>query len=171
MLCVMFCACGRADAPLIVPALANSAITPATEPPPLTICQPKYDEFGSCVFERCSPRPPTCQLDQDTDCDGFPDTGPGRDNCMNFCNTDQENTDGDYMGDVCDPCPLDGANDLDGDGLCAEVDNCPAHFNQGQENADADAFGDACDQVDDTEAAALALRLDAIEKALLMGEE
>ena len=29
------------------------------------------------------------------------------------------------MGDACDPCINDAANDMDGDGLCADQDPCP----------------------------------------------
>ena len=31
---------------------------------------------------------------------------------------------GDGVGDACDSCPLDGANDTDHDGLCADEDPC-----------------------------------------------
>ena len=42
-------------------------------------------------------------------------------------------------------CPLDENNDIDGDGICGNVDNCPTVANANQANADGDAFGDACD--------------------------
>lgn len=32
--------------------------------------------------------------------------------------------DGDGLGDVCDPCPLDPDNDADEDGICGDVDDC-----------------------------------------------
>jgi hypothetical protein len=49
------------------------------------------------------------------------------------------------LGDACDSCPLDAANDVDGDGACGNVDNCPTTANANQANGDGDALGDACD--------------------------
>jgi hypothetical protein len=49
------------------------------------------------------------------------------------------------VGDACDACPLDAANDVDADGICGNVDNCPAIANPTQANADNDSLGDACD--------------------------
>lgn len=53
--------------------------------------------------------------------------------------------DGDGDRGSCDPCPVDAADDGDGDGRCADVDNCPTVANSGQQNGDGDARGDACD--------------------------
>jgi hypothetical protein len=83
------------------------------------------------------PEPPA-----DNDHDGTPDVF---DNCPAISNASQANVDGDALGDACDGCPLDAANDIDLDGSCANVDNCPTIPNAGQANADGDAVGDACD--------------------------
>lgn len=48
-------------------------------------------------------------------------------------------------GDVCDACPLDSANDVDGDGVCGDVDNCATVANAGQQDSDSDGLGDVCD--------------------------
>ena len=42
-------------------------------------------------------------------------------------------------------CPFDENNDIDGDGVCGNVDNCPTVANQNQLDSDADGLGDACD--------------------------
>lgn len=82
----------------------------------------------------------------DMDGDGVCDND---DNCPNNANPDQQDTDGDGIGDVCDetpggqePCPN---NDSDGDGVCDDVDNCPTVSNLDQADSDGDGFGNACD--------------------------
>jgi Calx-beta domain/Putative metal-binding motif/Thrombospondin type 3 repeat/Beta-propeller repeat len=77
----------------------------------------------------------------DADADGIPDAN---DNCPNTPNSNQLNTDGDSMGDACDP-------DDDNDGVLDESDNCPLTANASQENLDGDALGDACDPDDDND--------------------
>ncbi|MBN2330257.1 MAG: thrombospondin type 3 repeat-containing protein, partial [Candidatus Aenigmarchaeota archaeon] len=54
-------------------------------------------------------------------------------------------TDGDSFGNACDSCPYDANNDVDGDGVCGDVDNCPNKNNPGQQDCDGDSIGDACD--------------------------
>ncbi len=82
---------------------------------------------------------------QDTDADGVLD---GLDNCRFTYNPDQEDYDGDDIGDSCDVC-----TDSDDDGwgnpgfpanTCPD-DNCPFVYNPGQEDSDNDGIGDACD--------------------------
>ncbi|MDG1662766.1 MAG: thrombospondin type 3 repeat-containing protein [Pseudomonadales bacterium] len=90
----------------------------------------------------------------DADSDGVDDAGGGTlngpDNCLGIANADQANTDGDGLGNACDPFPNDPDNDLDGDTISGHIDNCFAVANgpndaSNQLNFDADAFGDACD--------------------------
>ncbi|MBK8267072.1 MAG: thrombospondin type 3 repeat-containing protein [Planctomycetes bacterium] len=54
-------------------------------------------------------------------------------------------TDGDLIADVCDACPFDFDNDIDGDGHCGDVDNCPDDANTDQADGDSDDIGDVCD--------------------------
>ncbi|MCP3994626.1 MAG: hypothetical protein GY722_06105, partial [bacterium] len=42
-------------------------------------------------------------------------------------------------------CPFDPDNDIDGDGVCGDVDNCPDDPNPNQEDVDSDGIGDPCD--------------------------
>ena len=90
------------------------------------------------VFDPCANR-------VDTDGDGIPDD---EDNCPMEDNPDQENEDGDGMGDACDTC-----TDTDGDGFgnpvfpvnTCTVDNCPSVVNPDQAEGDGDCIGNACD--------------------------
>ena len=57
-------------------------------------------------------------------------------------NLDQEDADGDGLGDACDP-------DMDNDSILNERDNCPKTPNTDQKDADGDGIGDACDNCPD----------------------
>ncbi len=74
--------------------------------------------------------------DADADGDGICNDS---DNCLSAENSQQDDTDGDGVGDSCD-------DDIDGDGLDNASDNCPSDANAGQEDADADGIGDVCDE-------------------------
>ena len=77
----------------------------------------------------------------DSDNDGVHDVS---DNCPLVGNADQVNTDGDSLGDACDP-------DDDNDGVADVGDNCPLVVNADQVDTDADGLGDACDPDDDND--------------------
>lgn len=64
-----------------------------------------------------------CESDKDTDGDGVPDS---EDICVNDANPNQEDSDNDGIGDVCDENQDTVAGDADNDGLNNEYDYCDA---------------------------------------------
>ena len=77
----------------------------------------------------------------DSDVDGIAD---GCDNCRSASNPDQTDTDGDGLGDACDP-------DDDNDGYPDSKDNCPLVNSADQTDTDGDGLGNPCDTDDDND--------------------
>ncbi len=88
----------------------------------------------------------TVELSHDFDGDGVIDPD---DNCSVLDNPEQEDADGDLIGDVCDPDRDTAEGDLDGDGVTDSEDNCVALDNEMQQDLDLDGLGDVCDEDDD----------------------
>ncbi|MGH0032075.1 MAG: thrombospondin type 3 repeat-containing protein [Myxococcota bacterium] len=86
------------------------------------------------------PVPDTHVID-DADGDGVADL---LDLCPDDFDPDQEDTDGNRVGDACN-----GFEDRDGDDFADALDNCPFDENPGQGDADGDGLGDACNDAFD----------------------
>lgn len=87
------------------------------------------------IMASCENEPVDFIQTTDTDADGVDQSV---DNCSMVPNPNQENNDGDSLGDVCD-------DDDDNDGILDINDNCPLSANPNQEDDDGDGIGNVCD--------------------------
>jgi formylglycine-generating enzyme required for sulfatase activity len=132
------------------PDIDNDGLANEEDNCPLLANLDQIDADGDSVGDACDlcPSDPSNDADKDEIC-----IGPGykipmfndNDNCPDTYNPNQDDKDGDGIGDDCDTCPLDPDNDKDGDGVCGDVDNCPVGANADQANTDGDTLGDVCD--------------------------
>ena len=91
-----------------------------------------YDLDLDGIFE-CDRCPNDARNDEDGDGICY-----SEDNCPTIGNPNQDDPDGDGLGNACD-------NDDDGDGLLDESDNCSQNHNASQDDQDGDGVGDMCD--------------------------
>jgi len=109
------------------------------------------DECDNCLDKPNGPTRGTCiggwQKGWHCQIDGFCGSN-------GFCSMDQEDLDGDDLGDACDNCfEEDNSNqfDSDSDGIGDICDNCSNVANGDQKDTDQDGSGNSCDADDDND--------------------
>lgn len=95
------------------------------------------DSLSNTVTTEYSHQVVTADNRVDSDTDGLYDH---QDNCPLVANSDQVDSDHDFVGNICDP-------DDDNDGVFDTADNCPLAANSDQKDTDGDGIGDICDGV------------------------
>ena len=91
---------------------------------------------GSCYYLEDMLQQGYCNCYDDV----YDECGECGGNDYDFCDNDYDGID-----NIFDLCPYDYDNDLDGDGICGDIDNCPSIENSEQSDQDNDLYGDECD--------------------------
>ncbi len=114
--------------------------------PPFHIWDSTLDRDHDWVFNQYDNCPDYYNPYQDnSDGDSF---GDACDNCDSVANSSQGNQDSDWWGDACDLCPTAYSHnniDSDADGKGDDCDNCSWVPNANQLDSDSDGWGDLCD--------------------------
>ncbi len=85
------------------------------------------DDVDNCPTAPNGPEAGTCTRDSENAGANCTNRSDCISSCTSYgeCSIDQDDTDEDGTGDVCDNCPDDSDNDIDNDGICGDIDNCP----------------------------------------------
>jgi len=102
------------------------------------------DACDNCRFTSNGPLRGTCT--GASEFNGAPCNSNGDCGQDGFCSMNQEDADGDGMGDACDPCPEMAVNtDIDNDCIPDSIDNCPYDYNPDQADSNGNGIGDVCE--------------------------
>ncbi|MEZ4935731.1 MAG: thrombospondin type 3 repeat-containing protein [Saprospiraceae bacterium] len=117
---------------------ANTPVGEGVNADGCSCSQVTVDDGDPCTLDECIDGVVTHTFqDADGDACDANDSCPGGDDNMD--------ADADGIPDFCDACPNDPDNDIDGDGICGDLDNCSNTSNSNQADADGDGIGDECD--------------------------